>query len=63
MSTVTRIRRFSSCCWRLPTLAHRAAARATSTVLNRAGPLLAFATAVLLQLPGSIIANPQTTDE
>ena len=63
MSTVTRIRRFFVLLLALPTLAHRAAAKATSTVLNRAGPLLAFATAVLLQLPASIIANPQTTNE
>ena len=49
----------------LPMLSQRAAAQATATgtVLDKAGRPLAFATAVLLQLPDSAIANSQTTTE
>lgn len=49
----------------LPALAQRAAAQATATgtVLDQSGQPLAFATAVLLQLPDSIIANSQATTE
>ncbi|MDQ2792745.1 MAG: TonB-dependent receptor family protein [Bacteroidota bacterium] len=47
----------------LPMLSQRAAAQATATgnVLDTAGRPLAFATAVLVQLPDSSIANSQTT--
>ncbi|WP_197076757.1 TonB-dependent receptor [Hymenobacter terrenus] len=46
-------------------LAQRTQAQTTvsGTVLDQAGQLLAFATAVLLQLPDSAIANSQTTTE
>ena len=49
----------------LPMLPQHAAAQATATgtVLDRAGQPLAFATAVLVQLPDSSIANSQTTSE
>ncbi|MCI1189039.1 TonB-dependent receptor family protein [Hymenobacter sp. DH14] len=49
----------------LPMLSQRAAAQATATgtVLDRAGQPLAFATAVLVALPDSAIANSQTTTE
>jgi len=49
----------------LPGLAQRAAAQTTAagTVLDGTGQPLAFATAVLLQLPDSTIANSQTTTE
>lgn len=44
-----------------PRAAAQAAAQATGTVLDAAGQPLAFATAVLLQLPDSAIASSQTT--
>ncbi len=49
----------------LPAFPQRAAAQATATgtVLDRAGQPLAYATAVLLALPDSAIANSQTTTE
>lgn len=49
----------------LPGLAPRATAQTTATgaVLDQAGQPLAFATAVLLQLPDSAVANSQTTTE
>jgi hypothetical protein len=49
----------------LSTLSWRATAQTTATgvVLDKAGQPLAFATAVLLQVPDSTIANSQTTTE
>ena len=64
MNTFACIRRFFVLLpLALPALSHRAEAQATVTgaVLDRAGQPLAFATAVLLQLPDSAIANSQTT--
>ncbi len=64
MSTFTCFRRFFVLVLlALPALSQRAAAQATATgtVFNKAGQPLAFATAVLLQLPDSAIANSQTT--
>jgi hypothetical protein len=64
MNTFTCIRRFSTLALlALPLLSQRAAAQATGTVLDRAGQPLGFATAVLLALPDSSIANSQTTTE
>ena len=67
MSTLTYFRRFSCLMLllALPGLVPRAAAQttATGTVLDRASRPLAFATAVLLQMPDSAIANSQTTTE
>ena len=66
MNTFTCFRRlFVLLLLALPALSPRAAAQATATgtVLNKAGQPLAFATAVLLQLPDSTIANSQTTTE
>ena len=68
MSTFTYFRRFFCLVLLLlvlPGLAPRSTAQttATGTVLDRAGRPLAFATAVLLQLPDSIIANSQTTTD
>ncbi|MGY3088876.1 hypothetical protein ACVWYF_001916 [Hymenobacter sp. UYAg731] len=66
MNTFTCFRRlFVLLLLALPALSQRAAAQttATGTVLDRAGQPLAFATAVLVQLPDSAIANSQTTTE
>ncbi len=65
MSTLACFRRFFflGLLLVLPGLARRATAQATATgtVLDHAGRPLAFATAVLLRLPDSTIANSQTT--
>ncbi|WP_201983527.1 TonB-dependent receptor [Hymenobacter rubidus] len=66
MNTFTCIRRLSTLALlALPMLSQRAAAQATATgtVLDKAGQPLGFATAVLLALPDSSIANSQTTTE
>jgi len=66
MNIFTCIRRFSVLLLlALPAFSQRTAAQATATgtVLDRTGQPLAFATAVLLQLPDSTIANSQTTTE
>jgi hypothetical protein len=66
MNTCFCFRRFSVLLLlAMPALAQRVAAQATAsgTVLDQAGQPLAFATAVLLQLPDSTIANSQTTTE
>ncbi|HEX8505147.1 MAG TPA: TonB-dependent receptor [Hymenobacter sp.] len=66
MNTFTCFRRFFVLLLlALPALSQRAAAQATATgtVLDKAGQPLAFATAVLLHLPDSTIANSQTTTE
>lgn len=66
MSTFTCISRLSALALlALPMLSQRAAAQATATgtVLDQAGQPLGFATAVLLALPDSAIANSQTTTE
>ena len=66
MSTFTCISRLSTLALlALPMLSQRAAAQATATgtVLDKAGQPLGFATAVLLALPDSAIANSQTTTE
>ncbi|WP_216688261.1 TonB-dependent receptor domain-containing protein [Hymenobacter siberiensis] len=65
MKTLLRLRLFLLLLV-LPGLAQRAAAQsatATGSILDAAGQPLAFATAVLLQLPDSTIANSQTTTE
>ncbi|HEX8327179.1 MAG TPA: TonB-dependent receptor [Hymenobacter sp.] len=66
MNTFTCCRRFFVLLLlALPALSQRAAAQptATGTVHNETGQPLAFATAVLLALPDSTIANSQTTTE
>lgn len=66
MNTFTCLRRLSILLLlALPALPQRAAAQATATgtVLDKAGQPLGFATAVLLALPDSAIANSQTTTE
>ncbi|MBF9224218.1 TonB-dependent receptor domain-containing protein [Hymenobacter ruricola] len=66
MNTFTCFRRISILVLlALPALSQRAAAQATATgtVLDKAGQPLGFATAVLVALPDSSIANSQTTTE
>ena len=66
MNTFTCISRLSALALlALPLLPQQAAAQATATgtVLDKAGQPLGFATAVLLALPDSSIANSQTTSE
>ncbi|MBO2011502.1 TonB-dependent receptor domain-containing protein [Hymenobacter negativus] len=66
MNTFTCFRRlFTLALLALPMLSQWAAAQATATgsVLDKAGQPLGFATAMLLALPDSSIANSQTTTE